>query len=100
MTEAMKPCPFCGAEGELSEFRDIFRASCALGCMEMESIFPTETAAITDWNTRATDDAHEALVEALKLARGYVLGRDRSGLQIAKTHLAQIDAALAKGRAK
>ena len=76
--DAMKPCPFCGEKGYVCKIQEGFDP----GCHEcgatlyrtrlFNSAFKTEAAAIAAWNTRAPDDAHEALVAALDTALRYI----------------------------
>lgn len=68
VTQAVKPCPFCGGDATLNErLRDGYRfaecESCAFGlCAER-----TEAEAITAWNTR-TEAAHRETLAVLQTA--------------------------------
>ena len=71
MSEALKPCPFCGRTCNLVVdclSGDDWFVSCEedLKCrMSLHAVHPTKEAAISAWNTRPVEDA---LVEALKAA--------------------------------
>ena len=62
MTEKMKPCPFCGGEGEVMECFDVpsqdtyYVAKCYGGCCNMNSMYYERQEAIDDWNNRAPQD--------------------------------------------
>ena len=108
MSEAMKPCPFCGADGVVCGVLSEFMAGCRDDdCVHFgEILFPTEAAAIAAWNTRAADDAHEALVECVTTmghAEIFVNSRERikqpEGADLYRECLDKARAALAKGRA-
>lgn len=59
MSEALKPCPFCGGEPELNytwcdyiSFDDGYWACCR-NCQVRTKSFKTEQEALNSWNRRA-----------------------------------------------
>lgn len=60
MTQAMKPCPFCGGGAHIKEISGVCEALCTVGCSDSECMGyetllckPTPEEAIAAWNRRA-----------------------------------------------
>ena len=70
MSEALKPCPFCGIDADISHSNNCtyFYAFCGNNDCEIQpegGLRDTKQLAIAAWNTRPVEDA---LVEALRAA--------------------------------
>ena len=66
MTQAMKPCPFCGGEAHIKEIAGVCETLYTVGCSDSECMGyetllckPTPEEAITAWNRRAERTCHD-----------------------------------------
>lgn len=100
---ALLPCPFCGASsvtthGPYGRYREWYIShSCKSfksGTSEAFKGFPSEAAAISAWNARATtpkDEAIAELVARMRDAREWL-----QGWASAEPYISKIDALIAK----
>jgi len=73
--ETLKSCPFCGSEARLENGAPNDPSDWVGYCQECDfslDFKPSQSEAVTAWNTRAEPD-NTALVEALKVAHRHIV---------------------------
>ena len=78
----LKPCPFCGAEAEITRSGDEYELVCAVGCTQCSARVRVsddtvdrdgdrlEAEAVAEWNKRADERGRAPLLDLLRKCKG------------------------------
>lgn len=73
MSEELKPCPFCGADPDISvqedDTEDTYYVVACTNCNMAHSSSDDENVAIRNWNDRPIEDAQAARIAELEAER-------------------------------
>lgn len=77
MSEELKPCPFCGADPDISvqedDTEDTYYVVACTNCNMAHSSSDDENVAIRNWNDRPIEDAQAARIAELEAERDRLL---------------------------